>query len=45
MCEHNNDSINKHSCPYEEDIKNNRNPFCHCCSDCKMDCVYAAVSG
>ncbi|AGO48478.1 hypothetical protein Phi18:1_gp31 [Cellulophaga phage phi18:1] len=33
-----NESRDKHTCPFQEDVNNDSDTLCNCCSDCTQDC-------
>tara|TARA_R110000868_G_scaffold403104_1_gene679989 strand:- start:289 stop:486 length:198 start_codon:yes stop_codon:yes gene_type:complete len=33
-----NEAQSKHTCPYKEDIYNDIDSLCNCCSNCKHEC-------
>ena len=33
-----NDAQSEHTCPYAEQINNDSDSLCDCCSDCEHDC-------
>jgi hypothetical protein len=33
-----NPGLELHQCPYQEDIKNDSDTLCNCCSDCQREC-------
>lgn len=37
-CGNNNKTRYPHPCPYSEDIHDNHEPMCHCCSECMHQC-------
>tara|TARA_R110000823_G_scaffold309869_1_gene434408 strand:- start:7659 stop:7856 length:198 start_codon:yes stop_codon:yes gene_type:complete len=37
MCEIN-EAQSKHTCPYAEDINDDSDSLCNCCSNCKHEC-------